>query len=80
MARATVAKLGWPLPAELDDDAALNRLLFPNEYHPVTQQPEPDWPSVHRELKRPHVTRMLVWQEYREHEPEGYQYSQFCDR
>jgi len=80
VARATVAKLGWPLPAELDDDAALNRLLFPDEHHPVTQRPEPDWPSVNRELKRPHVTRMLVWQEYREHEPEGYQYSQFCDR
>jgi len=27
-----------------------------------------------------HVTRMLLWQEYREGEPEGYQYSQFCDR
>jgi len=33
---------------------------------------------VYRELKRPHVTRMLAWQEYREHEPEGYQYSQFA--
>lgn len=80
VARATVAKLAWPLPAELDDDAALTRLLFPSEHHPVAERPEPDWAWVHRELKRPHVTRMLVWQEYREHEPAGYQYSQFCDR
>ena len=47
VARATVAKLGWPLPAELDDDAALNRLLFPDEHHPVALRPEPDWPSVY---------------------------------
>jgi transposase len=35
---------------------------------------------VNRELKRKHVTRMLLWQEYREAEPEGLEYSQFCDR
>jgi transposase len=80
VARARVAKLAWPLPAELDDDAALTGLLFPNEHHPVAARPEPDWAAVHRELKRKHVTRMLVWQEYREREPEGYQYSQFCER
>jgi transposase len=77
--RIEVAKLSWPLPAALDDEAALERLLFPHEGHPSAQRPDPDWVEVHRELKRPHVTRMLLWQEYREHEPEGYQYSQFCD-
>ena len=78
--RIEVAKLTWPLAPDLDDEAALERLLFPYEGHPVAQRPEPDWVEVHRELKRPHVTRMLLWQEYREPEPEGYQYSQFCDR
>jgi transposase len=77
--RVQVAKLTWPLPPELDD-AALEKLLFPDEHHPVAQRPEPDWPAVHRELRRPHVTRMLLWQEYREREPAGYQYSQFCER
>jgi len=78
--RIAVAKLAWPLPAELDDDEALERLLFAHEQHPKAQRPEPDWAEVHRELRRKHVTRMLLWQEYREGEPEGYQYSQFCDR
>ena len=32
--RAMVAKLTWPLPPELDDDEALERLLFPAEHHP----------------------------------------------
>ena len=34
---------------------------------------------VARELKRPGVTLMTLWEEYRESEPEGYGYSRFCD-
>ncbi len=34
---------------------------------------------VHQELKRKGVTLFLLWQEYREAHPEGYQYSWFCD-
>lgn len=80
LGRISVAKLTWPLPAELDDDQALTRLLFPTEGQPVRTRPEPDWAAIHRELHRPHVTKLLVWQEYREQEPAGYQYSQFCAR
>lgn len=32
-----------------------------------------------KELRRPHVTRQLIWEEYRQHQPNGYSYSQFCD-
>jgi transposase len=38
-----------------------------------------DWNYVHRELRRPGLTLMLLWLEYKEHFPEGYQHSQFCD-
>jgi transposase len=31
------------------------------------------------ELKRTGVTRMLLWEEYRQKEPEGYSYAQFCE-
>jgi transposase len=34
---------------------------------------------VHRELRRPGVTLMLLWQEYRAAEPGGYQYSRWCE-
>src|SRR5881397_3148822 len=39
LGRIAVAKLGWPLPPALDDDAALERLLFPDEHHPVRTPP-----------------------------------------
>jgi len=80
LARVAVAKLIWPLPQALDDDGALSRLLFPDEHAPVPDRPEPDWAWVHSELRRKHVTKLLLWQEYREAEPGGYQYSAFCER
>lgn len=80
LGRIAAAKLTWPLPAELDDDDALERLLFPYEGKPISNRPEPDWVWVHRELQRRHVTKMLLWQEYKEVHSDGLQYSQFCER
>lgn len=80
LGRIALARLTWPLPPELDDDQALERHLFPDELHPVSNRPEPDWAWVHRELQRRHVTKMLLWQEHKEAVPKGLQYSQFCAR
>ncbi len=81
--RATRAGLGWPLPEDLSDEA-LERLLFPpprghKRAAPPDRQPPPDWPVLHRELKRSGVTLSLLWEEYRAAHPEGYGYSRFCD-
>src|SRR5437870_12551000 len=62
LGRITVAKLGWPLPVEFDEGTVLERLLFSDECHPVRTRPEPDWAAIHRELRRPHVTKQLLWQ------------------
>lgn len=79
LGRAKVAGLSWPLPAELDDDAALTRLLFPDEAAPKLDRPAPDWARIHTELLKKHVTKLLLWQEYKAEQPDGYQYSQFCE-
>jgi transposase len=34
---------------------------------------------VHEQLRRKGVTLQLLWQEYRQTHPEGYQYSRFCE-
>ena len=43
-------------------------------------RPEPDWPAVHRELKRKGMTLQLLWDEYKAVYPHGYQYTAFCVR
>ncbi|XXF79237.1 hypothetical protein P2318_05640 [Myxococcaceae bacterium GXIMD 01537] len=80
LGRARVAKLTWPLPPELEEDAALTALLFPEDAKALTERPEPDWARVHAELKKKGVTKQLLWQEYLEGHPGGYQYSRFCER
>jgi transposase len=78
--RAEEAGLSWPLPADLDD-GALERLLFPAApVLPAQERGLPEWSTIHQELKRKGVTLFLLWQEYRERHPQGYQYSWFCER
>ncbi len=77
--RAEAAALSWPLPAEVDE-AALERLLYPGNQGRPRRRPEPDWPGIDAELRRKGVTLELLWLEYKREHPDGYQYSQFCDR
>jgi transposase len=77
--RARRAGLSWPLPDGLSDED-LERRLFPPPVAPsVDGRPPPDWPALHRELKRPGVTLSLLWEEYRSVHRDGYGYSRFCD-
>ena len=79
ISRARRAGLGWLLAEDLSDED-LERLLFPP---PVAVSPDrrslPDWPVLHRELKRPGVTLSLLWEEYRAVHRDGYGYSRFCE-
>ncbi|WP_241426422.1 IS21 family transposase [Geobacter benzoatilyticus] len=78
--RAVAAGFSWPLPADLDDEA-LELRLYPPVVNPASRKlPQPDWRALHDELvKHKKLTLMLLWQEYKEGEPSGYQYSQFCE-
>ncbi|MEA3288188.1 MAG: IS21 family transposase [Candidatus Marinimicrobia bacterium] len=44
-----------------------------------SRRPLPDFSKMHTELKKKHVTRSLLWEEYREQHPKGLGYSQFCE-
>lgn len=77
LARAQAAGLSWPLPEEMDE-AAIEGALFPAP-SPLESRPMPDWRTVNREFKKKRgVTLKLLWLEWREQEPDGFGYSQFC--
>ena len=78
--RVRDAGLRWPLAEGLSDDD-LELLLFPAA--PAVRDANravPDWAAVDKELRRPNVTRALVWEEYRASHPDGFGYSWFCQR
>jgi transposase len=76
--RCREAGICWPLPAEIDEPALHARLYC--RAVPLSRTPQPDFAHLHAELKRRGVTRMLLWEEYKSAQPDGWQYSEFCDR
>ena len=57
--------LEWPLAADLDNAQLEAKLYGAAGVKPRRRRlPAPDWAAVHRELKRKHVTRQTLWEEY----------------
>ena len=78
--RAKRAGLSWPLP-DLLSEQELEEKLFPS---PLTvgcpAKALPDFDYIYQELKthkKFNLTLDLLWREYKEQHPEGYQYTQF---
>ena len=63
--RTETAGLSWPLPEDMSD-GALEAALYASRRSKRGHRrvAEPDWASVHRELKRKHVTLLILWDEY----------------
>jgi len=79
MHRLKASGLQWPVPDHLSDEA-LEERLYRDHTSSATSRPTPDWADIHHELRKPHVTLALLWQEYRRIHPEdGYEYSRFCE-
>ena len=70
--RAELAGLSWPLSDTLTD-AALEQMLYPGnlKIH-VDERPVPNWPEVHKQLKRKGVTLQLLVEEFRLSNPNAY--------
>ena len=77
LCRFAASGLTWPCSLS---DAELEQQLFPPAPAVASEKrPLPDWAWVHAELRRPGVTLALLWQEYRLSQPQGFQYSWFCE-
>lgn len=76
--RAREADVRWPLEEGLTEEA-LHARLYRREV-PAVIRPQPDFAHVCRELSRRGLTRLLLWEEYKTANPDGWQYSVFCER
>jgi len=75
--RARQAGLTWPIDPGLDN-SALEAVLFPKRSLPADRRGMPPMEYLYKEMKRKGVTLQLLWYEYKQTNPEGYQYTQFC--
>jgi transposase len=80
--RAEAAGVTWPLPEDWDE-VRVEAALFPEAAAP-SKPPNaartlPDFAAIHRELQSDkHVTLQLLWEEYKQANPDGYRYSRYC--
>lgn len=79
--RAKAAGIGWPLPEGWDEEKLQAALFGPAQPRPADpDQSLPDFAALHEQkLQHRHVTLQLLWEEYRQANPEGYGYSRFCE-
>ena len=75
--RFNESSLSWPIPEDMDD-AALKRAVRKPRTNGKPSRDLPDMAHLIKEMRRPHVTLYLLWMEYREANPNGYSYTQFC--
>ena len=75
---AAAAGIGWPPPADLDEDALALKLQPPPTAN-LSTTPLPNFVEIHQELRRKGVTLQLLWEEYADDNPvEHYSYPHFC--
>ena len=80
LGRCRAAGVSWPLPEGLSDAGLEERLYGKGGAKPgPARRAEADWASIHRELKRKHVTLSILWEEYIAQQPDGLRYSRFCE-
>jgi len=80
VSRFQMAGLTWPLPAEMTE-GELERRLYRRPGDPeANPEHAPDWAAVKRELRHKSVTLRLLWEEYKQVHPDGFQYSWYCER
>ncbi len=78
IARAIAAGLDWPAVQALAEDA-LEAKLYPS-VAAASDRPMPDCAYIHVERRKTGVTLELLHLEYLEKHPNGYRYTQFCER
>ena len=80
--KAKAAGIPWPLPEGLSDQALESRLFARSQLPARKDRAQPDYAYLYNELRsfrNVNLTLDLLWREYKEKHPEGYQYSQFCE-
>jgi transposase len=64
LGRAAAAGIGWPLAADVTDESLVAQLFINAGVRTGARfHAEPDWSALARELKRPGVNLLMLWED-----------------
>lgn len=66
----TASALPWPPSDDMSDSQLQDAIYGPVQQDQGPRLPTPDWEALERELRHPHVTMQLLYEEYRQGSPE----------
>ena len=82
IALAKISGINWDIDKNLEDndlEAKLYKGKKKDEKSKIqSSKPVPSFEYIDIELKKTGVTLLLLWSEYKQENPEGYQYEMFC--
>ena len=76
LTRARACGIQWPLDPTLDDQQ-LETLLYGKQHQPNSLH-RIDFQGIQDALRKKGITLFLLWEEYKQANPKGVSYSQFC--
>jgi len=79
LSKTKSAALKWPVPENLSDTDIYNLMYKNRGNRSGTKRNMPPMDYIHNELKKKGVTLQLLWYEYKQNNPNGYQFSYFCE-
>ena len=77
--RFNASELKWPVGENITDEILESKLYPTDKNNEVVVSNKLNYEYLAIEIRRPNVTLALLWEEYKHANPNGYNYSYFCD-
>jgi transposase len=78
-AKARAAGLDWDALSTLREYEIVEKVIYPGSPGGSATKPLPDWAAIRMELMKKGNTLALAWMDYKAEQPDGLQYSRFCE-
>lgn len=77
--KAEANNLSWPLDESYTDEVLNNIIFKKNISKEINPKKSLNYVEIQKELLKKGLTLKLLWTEYKEENPDGYQYTQYCE-
>jgi transposase len=79
LSKTRAAGLDWAALGTMREYEILEKVVYPGVSGGAPKRPLPNWAAIRADLLKKGNTLALLWMDYKEAQPDGLQYSRFCE-